>query len=922
MKTWTSRTVVTSVVALIGVLLSTAVPGTVAAADDRTVETTSAAPADQTSAFPVAEMGPRTATADVLGLGYDQQITRGDNGHVEIREPAALGGGILKEFTGAVPVTKTVTVPGGGGEGEESAGNPVDATHVYDEWGFTINMIGAVTAAPGRIIVSQITYHEVCSSWCTSPGLPHGASSRVFVYDLSGRELSKRSFPSGYAVTGLDAVSSAGRVLVSIGLSQGGTRTVDVNALGTDLGAVHPGFGRAVTVTKFVPSPDGVKVATGVSTSGQHIFYLSDPFTGAHQWSTHHQPDMAGHITAIGFDKQNPTTSDIVYGTNGGVHVVSRSTGKEVVPGQGTAMVGGVNLFTADDGRRMVGAWSLSAGGSLYSLTDSKLTLIEPGVDAGRYKSDLIPGYRSFTLALSNTATTPVTVSMASSPEPGRGCWARTIPGRAKIGDELTIPAAGTDGSTTVPFGMGKITSNPFTDSQDCLALKGSAFLTLTSPDGPRDIIRVGVTGNDVQITEQTGDGRYTATVTRTGHQPGTLLGDWTLHITDAGKDATIVSPAALEAKRLTFPSMNNPHAPETAADGIFRFSVTGLTVDVEGVTRPDILLPDMIAQASIDGEDEESWTDLGRVIPIAEPVRDGTRITIPAATFDWDNTGAQPYTQFRVTTNGVSSNTIHVTDPTTVPTPPPTVNDVSIALEDSTTGASAHVRGNSLDQTPLRVSIKDKNGIIVPPADSGYGSLYDRVYYQIKDGPVITGLADITGTTPSLHLTPVRGYFNNQGMTASTPQPAPVYLSARGTLTNNIIALVNTTGTSKKESGIVTTRSTIPPVSLVGDGTNGFAANSEEGAIPLADPNDGPVPYIDKTGRYHLQLTAHATTGTLALPLPDNTTLTRSTLTFKEGGVATVTNRNGLTDLTFGTNVVAAGNLITTKNLPTNRPK
>ena len=533
------------------------------------------------------------------------------------------------------------------------------------------------------------------------------------------------------------------------------------------------------------------------------------------------------------------------------------------------------------------------------------------------------PGYAAGRLRVANDTAGSVSVSLASRPDPGYGCWLNaSVKGGVPafpVGD--TAVAAG---DVSPQFFVGALTAGV---NGDCASAAGqgerSAYVVATPAGDRADThlikLRVSQTGA-MRVSDQAG-GYLNATVAQVSAAGG-AWGAWELKLTGGAAPAAVAAPS-VQGYRLTSapgPDYTPPDSPvaDDPARPVYRFDVTGARWS--GIAAPGQVtaqIPAMTAQGSVDGT---HWQDLGRLMPSTAPGRAGDAVTLGPASFFWqDPPRVTPLTEVRVVSGALASSPMALKS---LVAPPidggPGATSVSgLTVTPEAPGGTAVPRADGVDQAALNVQLTPATaGGIILPSDPRYNLVYYR--YSVTNN-LVTGLY-----TPGDYADYVAaGPYASSG--GGPGQVVRNYLTTTSRAAQSLIGEMNDSGTTSAFNGsALAVAATRNPLTATGTAAGGIAVTgcassptatctltAPTGTAPVlyqaGGPADGPV-----TG---LQLAVTATTGRASLPLQVGTanahTLASAPLLVTRGQAKLLDTSGFFPSDTIDTALVTAGQLV-----------
>jgi len=900
------------------------------------------------------------AVGDFLGEGHDQ-VAYADGGQLKIYEANKFGGALKKSIPTDLSATPNKGLPT---EGKLTPVWQGDSGFVAGErYGLTSVKTAFSPSDPDRFVFLA------GASWNHSLMDPID-TYRVRLYRISrGSDCASVTcaahvdLPATFqrcdfcderlvVVTSLAVGVVGGRTLIAVGLSDDGVYIFNASLqLVAHMTNMDDGKGNQTPVTALGFGPptgpgEGGLLAVGVLSDGNVLYsYRLSPdgkdigMTKAGGW-----PDIELAATVM---RINGSLYTVFGRSDGTVFVLNPDTGTELAhyddpAPQAGHEVSGLTALTPWDGspdnQQLVIARQNGTGDQVIHYVNGALKAI-PIVTGGAVSAtenqleQWYPEYGLGLLHVVNKIAGAVSVFMASRQDPKYGCWLDASlkqPPIPAFPDAATPIAAG---QTSPGYLIAALTGGV---QGDCSSAEGvgewSSYVVITPAGDPADehIVKIQVTASrTVQIKSQAGGG-LTAAVERTGDAG--LWGDWKLTVTGPAAAAAVTAPAVTGYRLTSKPGPDyQPPAvpvPDDPKRPVYRFDVTGATW--QGIGAPGQVaaqLPPMTAQGSTDGG--KQWRDLGRLMPVTAPARNGNTVTLGPASFFWqDAPGATPLTDVRVVSGGLASNVVHLDS---LAAPPIHGGDGAVPVSGlkvtpAQPGGTATPLADGVDQAPLNVTLDGSGGVI-----SNDDPRYNLVYYRDSDThALITGLYSAGGYADYVAVGPFRGMYPNDegaGPAAAAVRgraPAHVrrYLVTTSTGAQSLTGVMNDSGLA---TGAYTNTFPVAGRSTV-LGTTGTAAGGIQvtgcgtGGCPLAAPTDA-VPALYQAGGdsagplIGLQLKAEAVTGVASLPLEVGTenahTLTSAPLDINSGK-AVLRQTSGFWPAgTIDTALVSAGDLV-----------
>jgi hypothetical protein len=947
---------------------------------------------DRSGQLPVVNIN--EAPGDFLGEGHDQ-IASVQNGNLTISEAAKYGG------NGRTTPTDLRATPNDGFSWSDNNGALLSIYPWQDSSYSSYYDVGASWSLTSvKVAASASNIYMAGATWddnAVNNGDDPTPSYQLHLYKLrhdgecasagcADKTLNLQSiFPSQpqrlVVATSLAVGVVGGRTLIAVGLSDTGIQIYDENLnLVTQIGDMDSGSGG---FPGWQTPP--IRLAFGPpSGSGQGGFLTAgvvSPWLTCYAWQLNsdgietHMTRLCGDgvdtniIASTAVTEVNGAPTAVFGVTNGAVYLVDfNGTAPFAAYGAGTAVTGltGVTSWDDDPGNQHLVVGLLGGTGQVLKYLGAGV--LQPiAIGPGGAKSapweqlrEWFPGYGAGRLEVANGTAGPVSASMASSQDPGLGCWlnASVAGGASAFPTQATSVAAG---QASPGFFIGALTAGvdgacASAQAQD--VGERASYVVVTPPGDPADqrlvklrVDRSGVVGIDSQK-----GGDLNAAVERAGG--GGSWGGWRLGV--SGHDDPVAKgwapspPPAVTGQRLTAkpgPDCNthpdDPNCysaptspvPDDPARPVYRFDVSGAQW---GGGQPGGLgaggqvtarIPAMTAQ----GFDGTRWKDLGRLMPSTAPKvsSDGT-VTLGSASFFWqDGPGDAALTEVRVCLSSPApgscddklvSNAVTLADLAPPQFGPNNLDAAAgVQVAPATGGAGgATPRANGLDQAPLSVQL-------VRSSDGGGGDLpasdprYTRVYYRDAQSlSLVTGLYAPGDYHDYVAVGPWRGAYPNDGVGRGRalgrgrgrggPQTGPgrrrsglggvrSYLVTTSSLEQSLVGRMNDTGTvTAYEGDAFTVDGRTTALNASGTATNGVSLSGcASGPCTLADPTAAPALYQAGGAAagpvIGLQFSIPAVTGVQSLPLRVGTGSTHNLAS------ATLTVSTPPTQATLGSN-------------------
>jgi hypothetical protein len=595
-----------------------------------------------------------------------------------------------------------------------------------------------------------------------------------------------------------------GRTLIAVGLSDFGISIFDedlnpvANIQDMAVPDGEPGAGGQTPINALAFGPPTGPGQGGLLTAG-----VVSPWVTLYSWrlDSHGNETHMSREGGFGGVDANYATAAAVAQINGHQWSVFGTVGGDLfvldpdTPGSGLTQIGG--LPAAVTGVTAVRSWDDDPGNQhlVVGLEDGTaevlryvggtLQPIPLGPNGEKRVSweqvrTWFPGYGAGRLQVANDTVGDVSVSMASSTDPQRGCWFNTSVDAgpaAGLAPPLSpwpaVPAFPTQ-ATTVAAGqsspayfIGALTAGV---DGSCAAAQAqeqgerAAYVVIT-PDGDaadQRLVKLRVDQSGKVLVDQQVGGDLNVALERTGG--GGSWGGWRLRVTGPDDPKATAAPV-VGGQRLTSapgPDYKPPVVPvaDDPARPVYRFDATGARWEGLGASgQVTARLPAMTAEGTVDGE---HWEALGQLMPVTVPTlsSDGTSVTLGEASFFWqDAPGATPLSAVRVVSGGQASEPVRLAGlavpplDSSLPVPLATLKVVP------TEGGVAVPRANGVDQAPLAVALSSDSAGTIANNDPRYG----LVYYRDADTlSLITGLYTPGQYSDYVSVGPCRGAYPN----------------------------------------------------------------------------------------------------------------------------------------------------------------
>ncbi|MDR5701676.1 hypothetical protein [Agromyces aerolatus] len=857
--------------------------------------------------------------ADVLGLGYEQ-VVRLNESKVEVLDPVSRGSKVLRSFeAGAKSAWPTY-----------GFGLPLFYGGTNMTTKVAHHQASRVAVAGRHIYVSNLLTKTTVDPWGKTIVTENGSVLKRYTAD--GHFVDERyEADPGFAITALDGFVWNDEEYLAIGYNKLGVRIVKpaVDGMPNDQQLLThwsgPERGLAerdqVIEVKFGTDVDGrLLLAVGAVTQELPALAMLDVGAGEEEeigreiWTKNFRPHTAGwewpEVIAFGKlgDEGRPHVA-VGWPTLGTVSFMDATTGQEK-GSLGGGVVSVIRFFTDATGEHRVGirrgigqdftshVARLDAGGSP--------AFVENG-GAGELEW-MVPGYRAVSMHVENRSRAEISFKNYSGAVRTRGCWySAELKGASPTLPKQAVRVA--PGAKAGPYASAWRTVGEQCYSADI----GVFYLQVDVPGEPgqRRIVQLQGDRTGIRIKEQVGSDRVSVQVEPRDARVDGPFGV-RLIVTDTHEAPSIVGAPTLEGARLT-PAPAEGRAPTDKVDDpsrpVHRFTVSDVSWQVpgagSGLTEAQLPLP--VAEGSVDGQ---TWVRLGTVASPVAPTREGDRVTMGRAVFDWQTPPrtSSDYRYIRVSAGAAVSNVI---DRRALPVPPeaPVVGGVSITAEGG-------ARANGLDQAPMRVSLV---GTDLRNLDATtHAALYQRIYY--RDGltkALITGLGDPDDPSQLVMFSTTPGQYSNEGATASAATSIGAYFSTRSTQPGRQVRAMfkhTATGPDALEGSAPLTPITNPLVPAQDSaGARGISIDTcAEGACTLADPSAAPALHSLTSTSVSVQLASVAVHGAASLPL-SAPNMPGELLTVAEDGFEIWGSRAVLRNPSvFGYNATISGQVIT----------
>lgn len=882
-------------------------PGTVAASAPQLSQ-------DMSGTVPIMHYG--QTTGDFLGEGHDQ-VAYVKDGNLDIYETNKYGSALKKSAPTDLKASPNDEV--WDGPDNKSAGERYGLASVKTASSATsIYMAGATWDESNpdnpygkyKVYLYKLPHDGSCASVGCSQGhveLPNRFNA--------GQPICNRI--NLVAVTSLAVGVVGGRTLIAVGLSDYGIFIYDGNlnlvAHIDDMGAgatfCNPAPQTPVTSLGFGPATglgQGGVLAAGVESIGNTLFsYQLNPdgteksMTKAGSW-----PQVELAATAAYLNGQLYT----VFGRDDGwMFVMNPATGEVSTPNTyaGAGAISGLTTLTPWDGQQdnqelVVAKWD-GTGDQVLKYEDGTLKPVPVGTGGATSVTDdqlgqWYPGYGAGRLQVINDSAGTVSVSMASRPDPGYGCWLNASVAQPPVPAFPTEPAEVTAGQSSPAYFIGALTAGV---DGSCASAEDNgewaSYVVITPKNDPADehLVKVKVTASgDVEADSQVG-GALTATLDR-GSGVGGSWGPWNLTIKGPPAPAALAAPT-LTGFRLTSPPgpgwkppTHSP--PDDPCRPVYRFDVSGASwTDTDAPSQVTAQIPAMTAEGSSD--DGKTWQELGELMPVTAPARSADVVTLGPASFFWQDppgpgkgrgpraapeardqcpgNGGKPLTDMRVTSGGLSSNIVHLAD---LKAPDigggPGATRVDSITATAATGENATPLADGVDQATVDLALNSSGGGVIPNDDPRYQLVY---YRDTGNDALVTGLYESAHFADYVAVGPFQGEYSDTGAAERVHN----YLTTTSTGAQSLVADMNDTGTASPyhSEPLVVKGDSVSQLETTGTAAGGIQITGCPGACPLAAPADtAPALYqagADSAGPVTgVQFKVEAVTGVASLPL------------------------------------------------------
>lgn len=752
------------------------------------------APVDQSNRLP------RTArdeiTGDFLGYGYDQHA-RVESSNLNIYAPPGKGGGLLKSTPTDVAPPHATTWPvfaTWGSENYQNCGGCFDALDAayhfltvflaYD--GTNIYLTGYRGSGTAADPYANVLYVLAGDGSCASQACSLAHTDLNIHLSCTWTDSEPwRYIDRAVATTALAVGKSGNATFVAVGGSDYGVGIYywnGANLYNTDNYTAmaitsDPCTQTPITALAWDPRGSGL-LAVGVTNWAYIGYFAKVAEVGGKITSSVTWGQIGGLpngyfgatplSAAIGY-RPNSTKPVVAFGlTDGSVRLLDPTTSNPTPVAQinnlpdapvaidpiprldlsGTTdyavalqvmgnVTSGYGVFLTDGGGSGLTRNIVGVDGSGNSVTIT--------ADFNAYRS-WFPGYKQGRFTLTNGSPYPVTVTLPQSSSSGKGCW--FAPSWADGGQQFPVSGVAIDpGGSAGPFSMGAYTAGSDGkcggDPDEHKSAVWRAYLVFTPGAGAADpgggnvqaetrLVDVQLDPEDwsVSLTDQKGGSLPVTKSPATG--AGAALGAWTFTLGGAAAPAVTGTAPSLTGYQIT-PSIRS-------IPSVYRFDVGQTTWSVPGlgVTLRQVqgLIPPLQVQG-LPATPGAKWANVGQLIPTGKLNVSGTTVTVPGATFFWENAvGGPQYIKFQVVPGGsapltspqVSLSdlsfcyTTGATDATPCPTPPVVS---SVQYNNSLTGTQK-VMANGLDQVLLPTSVLSNN-VALPVGDDAYNKVYYR---------------------------------------------------------------------------------------------------------------------------------------------------------------------------------------------------
>ena len=762
------------------------------------------APVDQSNRLP------RTArdeiTGDFLGYGYDQHA-RVEGSNLNIYAPPGKGGGLLKSTPTDVSPPHPTTWPvfaTWGSENWQNCGGCFDALDAayhfltvflaYD--GTNIYLTGYRGSGTAADPYANVLYVLAGDGSCASQVCSLGHTDLNIHLSCTWTDSEPwRYIDRAVATTALAVGKSGNATFVAVGGSDYGVGIYywnGANLYNTDNYAAmaitsDPCTQTPITALAWDPRGSGL-LAVGV-TNWRYIGYFAQisevggKVTSSVTWGQiGGLPNGYFGATplsaAIGY-RPNSTKPVVAFGlTDGSVRLLDPTTSNPTPVAQITNLpeapvaidpMPRLDLSGTTDYAVALQVMSNVASGAGVFLTDgggTTLTRNIVGVDGSGNSVTVtadfdsyrawFPGYKQGRFTLQNNSPYPVTVTLPQSSSSGKGCW--FAPSWADGGQQFPVSGVEIDpGGSAGPFSMGAYTAGSdgkcAADPDEHKSAVWRAYLVFTPGAGAADpaggnvqaetrLVDVQLDPEDwsVSLTDQKGGSLPVTKSAATG--AGAALGAWTFTLGGAAAPSVTGTAPSLTGYQITPAIQSIP--------SVYRFDVGQTTWSVLGLGATPRQVQGLIPPLQVQGlpaTPGAKWANVGQLMPTGKLNVSGTTVTVPGATFFWENAvGGPQYIKFQVVPGGstaltsasVNLSDLHfcyttgATDATPCPTPP-TVSNIGF----NGVIGTQKVMANGLDQVLLATTVSA--GSALPAGDDAY----NKVFYRTGSatGALVTNL-------------------------------------------------------------------------------------------------------------------------------------------------------------------------------------
>jgi hypothetical protein len=283
--------------------------------------------------------------------------------------------------------------------------------------------------------------------------------------------------------------------------------------------------------------------------------------------------------------------------------------------------------------------------------------------------------------------------------------------------------------------------------------------------------------------------------------------------------------PAAVTAERLTGDFMQS---------SVYRITIPGYERSYS-VLPPEIVVPGY----RVRGRDAAgTWTDVGRVVPVASPHIDRERqvVVYPEAIFYWENRpGGDQYAAFEI----VGHRPIELADANQPPADLTQFPVTSLTAIGGTVvaGGDPAVEANGVAQEPVNIKMKANGATVNPDDDPALNRLYDYVYFRDQGGDLVTNLYRSRAEGGYTSISPMRGAYVNEMQMAQASSSSTYnrfYISTTRSTQTEVLAHLDVT--AARTSSLLVVRSVAPRNgSVLGAATSGLTM-----AGGIKNPSDG----------------------------------------------------------------------------------